>query len=521
MAYAQLAGLPAYYGLYAAFLPTMIAALFGSCGQLHTGPVAMTSLLTFAVATQIHPSSGDTGIYINTVLFLALLAGIIQLIFGLMRLAVFVNFLSHPVMLGFTNASALIIISSQLPLLLGISSGRTGNGLIFDLSPIIFKFDTLHLPTLIFAVMTIIPLFYLKKNLPKFPSVAFVVLLSIIISYGMDFNGAYGGAIIGAIPSGLPKIELPTFNWAEASSLLGGALMIALIGFMEVLATTKAISAKTKEKMDFNQELVGQGLSKIFGSLVQSFPVSGSFSRSALNLYSGAKTGMSSIFAGIFVMLSLLFLTDALRFIPKAVLASVIIVAVSGLIDFKSMLRIWKLNNKDGLAALATFIFSVILAPNVTLGVLIGIGITVAFHLFHLMKPHVAFLSMHPDGTFRDAEKHKLPHDSNTIIIRFEGRLVFANASHFEEKILDAISEAPDTKAVILQADSINEIDATGEETLRNIVNELRQNNISFAISEMKWRVLEDLEKADFYKILSPEKFFRTTAGACESLKHE
>ncbi len=519
MAYAQLAGLPAHYGLYAAFVPTMVAALFGRCGQLHTGPVAMTSLLTFAIVSQLHSPADEPEQYLWAVVMLSLMAGLIQLLFGLLRLAVFVNFLSHPVMAGFTNAAALIIISSQLPYLLGMSGVKSGGGLVHDVVALASNISCLHVPTILFSAAALAPLFMLRSRFPRFPSVAAVVFISIAASSMLDFNGVYGGQVVGTIPPGLPALSAPSFQWCQASSLLGGALMISLIGFMEVLATTKAISAKTREKLDFNQELIGQGLAKMSCGLLHTFPVSGSFSRSALNLYSGARTGMSSMFAGTFVLLSLLFLTGPLFYLPKAVLGAVIVAAVSTLIDFRPMLRIWRVNRFDGISSWATFIFSIMLAPNVIAGVLIGIAISIAFHLYKLMEPHVAFLALHPDGTFRDAEKHGLPAEPGMLIIRFEGRLVFANASHFEETVLDALSESPETRAIIFQADSINEIDATGEETLRNLISELRKNGISVAVSEAKWRVFETLKSAGFFKCLPEDCFFRTTAEAYDSLR--
>ena len=519
MAYAQLAGLPAHYGLYGAFVPTMVAALFGWCSQLHTGPVAMTSLLTFALVSQMHSPTDNPEAYLNAVIYLTLIAGFIQLMFGLLRLAIFVNFLSHPVMVGFTNAASLIIISSQIPHLLGISAPQSGSSIVADFSSLIRNVHSIHLPTFILGTAAIVPLFLMRKRFSGFPSVALVVFLSILTSYLIDFKGKYGGAVVGFIPSSLPSLAFPRFAWDEASSLFGGALMIALIGFMEVLATTKAIAAKTKEKLNFNQELIGQGLAKMSCAIVHTFPVSGSFSRSALNLFAGAKTGLSSIFAGLFVLLSLFFLAVPLSYLPKAVLAGVIVVAVSGLIDFKPMKRIWRVNRFDGFAAWATFLFSILLAPRVTEGVLIGAGFSIAFHLVNLMKPHVAFLAIHPDGTFRDAAKHNLRSEQGIMIIRFEGRLVFANASHFEETVLDAISESPDTKAIIFQADSINEIDATGEETLRTLISELQKNRISVAVSEAKWRIFDTLRKADFFKTLHEEKFFRTTGEAYNELR--
>ena len=520
MAYAQLAGLPPHYGLYAAFLPVMVGALFGWCSQLHTGPVAMTSLLTFAVISQIPGLCDDKSQLLHAVFFLSFLAGLIQLAFGIFRLSVFVNFLSYPVVVGFTSAGALIIAASQLPLILGISLEKRG-GMLSELHEMLLRSGNTHVPTLIIGISSIALIMLSRRYAPRFPGVIFTVLLSIAASYLLDFRGGMGGAIIGHVPPGLPPLQLPHFDWTLTGDLIGGALMIALIGFMEVLATAKAISAKTREKLDFNQEMIGQGAAKIVGSFFQSFPVSGSFSRSALNLYAGAKTGLSSVFAGAFVLLALLFFTPVMYYLPKAVLGAVIIAAVSGLIDFRVFTRIWRADRFDGIAALATFLSVIVLAPNVTEGVIIGVGFSIAFHLYRLMKPHVAVLAKHPDGTFRDAAKHDLEKDQDMLILRFEGSLVFASASHFEERVLDEIASNPRARAVVFQADCMNEIDATGVETLRQLIKDIRRNGMTVAVSEMKWRVLEILEKTGFHGILGKECFFRTTEDASAYVRKE
>ena len=518
MAYAQLAGLPPHYGLYAAFLPVMIGAIFGWCSQLHTGPVAMTSLLTFSVVSQIPDLADDPERILHAVLFLSFLSGLIQLSFGIFRLSVFVNFLSHPVVAGFTTAGALIIAASQLPQLIGVSLEKKGS-LLMEMLELVLNLGKVHLPTFIMGVASIILILFLKKIMPKFPGVIFTVLLSIGVSYFLDFHGRMGGAIVGHIPKGLPPLDFPLFDWSIAGDLFGGAMMISLIGFMEVLATSKAISAKTKKKLDFNQEMIGQGMAKIVGSFFQSFPVSGSFSRSALNLYAGARTGMSSIFAGLFVLLALYFLTPLLFYLPNTTLAAVIIAAVSGLMDFKMFPRTWKLSRFDGITAIVTFVSSIVLAPNVSEGVIIGVCLSIAFHLYGLMKPHFAMLAKHSDGTFRDAGRHHLEIDRDILVFRFEGNLVFANASHFEEKILEAIASNRDAKALILQADGINELDATGEVTLRQLIKDLRKHGVQVAISEAKWRVLELLERSGFHEVLPKENFYRTTADAFDKIR--
>lgn len=520
MAYAQLAGLPPHYGLYAAFIPVIVGALFGWCSQLHTGPVAMTSLLTFAVISQIPGLFDDKSRLLQAIFLLSFLSGLIQLLFGIFRLSVFVNFLSYPVVAGFTNAGAIIIAASQLPQILGINLEKDG-GMLNSLYSLILRIGSIHIPTLIVGAVSIILIILLRRHAPRFPGVIFTVMLSIAASYLLSFKESMGGAIIGHIPPGLPPLQIPHFKWAMTGDLISGALMISLIGFMEVLATDRAISAKTKQKLDFNQELIGQGAAKIVGSFFQSFPVSGSFSRSALNLYAGAKTGLSSIFAGVFVLFAILFLTPVLYYLPNATLAAVIIAAVAGLVDLRVFSRIWRADRFDGISALVTFLTIIVLAPRIIEGVIIGVGFSIAFHLYRLMKPHVAVLAKHPDGTFRDALKHNLETNRDIMLIRFEGSIVFASASHFEETVLDEIASNPSARAIIFQADCVNEMDATGEETMRQLIGDLRKNGMIIAFSEMKWRIVELLERTGFHGVLDKKYFFRTTEEAFKCVSSE
>jgi len=349
MAYAQLAGLPAYYGLYASFLPPMVAAIFGSSRQLATGPVAVVSLLT-AASLEPLAAAGSEGFLVYAVL-LAILIGGFQVFLGLFRLGVLVDFLSHPVVIGFTNAGAIIIATSQLSKLFGVSVEKQAHHYETVYNTIIEIGLSTHMLTLAFSVMSIGIIWGIKKYYPKLPGVLLAVVICTVLSWLLDFAGK-GGAIVGNIPAGLPSINVPDFNWDVVKQLMSSAIVISLIGFMEAISIAKAMAARTRQRLDANQELVGQGLSNIVSGLFGGYAVSGSFSRSAVNIEAGAITGFSSIVTGIVVGLTLLFLTPLLYHLPQATLASVIIMAVINLVKIEPIKHAWKAEKHENYSAI-------------------------------------------------------------------------------------------------------------------------------------------------------------------------
>ncbi|MDP2822859.1 MAG: SulP family inorganic anion transporter, partial [Sulfuritalea sp.] len=520
MAYAQLAGLPAYYGLYAAFLPVAVAALWGSSKQLGTGPVAVASLLTASSLAPLAAPGSEA--FVALAIMLALLVGLIQLTLGAFKLGVVVNFLSHPVIVGFTNAAAIIIGLSQANKLIGVPMGRS-ESFIGDIWGVFQLVGDTHLPTLAMGVVAVAIMYVIRKKAPKLPGVLIAVALTTVVSWQIGFertatstleqiaeaeaqtllgefartegrikeineqiaarnvelkklrksggeaghqavmlhyevellklqlkdredenrkrnrvvrsfvfeqvaavdaqpaqfyaqgklppgtqsSGRHwriagagsgslkltgGGEVVGRIPEGLPSISMPRFSWDAFASLLSAAIVISLVGFMEAISIAKAIAAKTRDKIDPNQELIGQGLANIVGSLTQSFPVSGSFSRSAVNINAGARTGMSSVITAALVLLTLLFLTPLLHHLPQAVLAAVIIMAVIGLINFGAIKHAWQANKHDGIASVVTFVATLAAAPHLDKGIMVGAGLAIMLYLYRTMTPRVAIL---------------------------------------------------------------------------------------------------------------------------------
>jgi SulP family sulfate permease len=647
MAYAQLAGLPAYYGLYAAFLPVAVAALWGSSHQLGTGPVAVASLLT---ASSLAPlATPGTDQFVILAIMLALLVGIVQLALGLFKLGVVVNFLSHPVIVGFTNAAAMIIGLSQVNKLLGVPMGRS-ESFARDIWEVFKQVGDTHWPTLAMGLAAIAIMFFVKRKAPKLPGVLLAVVITILISYFSGFaqnakvkpddivnpgiqalvtghvvaddnirdmmaaitdkaaelrgieevadaedsteiadlhyqlelmhlgvanmerenrereqglhrvrflrslataeapaklylpdelppgvatdghkwhikkisNGeirlAGGGEVVGNVPAGLPSFSVPKISWELIGSLLSTAIVISLVGFMEAISIAKAIAAKTRQRIDPNQELVGQGLANIISSLTHGFPVSGSFSRSAVNMNAGAKTGLSSVITAAFVLLTLLFLTPLLFHLPQAALAAVIIMAVIGLINFTAIKHAWEANKHDGIASVVTFVATLVYAPHLDKGIMIGAGLAIVLFLYRTMTPRVAILGRYHDGTLRDAKINNLPASDVITAVRFDGRLYFANVSYFEDAILEAVADNPNAHYLLVVGDAINEIDASGEEVIHHLVERLNAIGVVMLFAGLKKQVLDVLQATGLRDEIGEQRFFATAEQALEKI---
>ncbi len=523
MAYAELAGLKAYYGLYAAFIPVILGALFGSLNQLGTGPVAMTSIVMASVLSAFAVPCSEE--YVQMAIMLAFLVGIIRLSLGLFRLAALVNFISHPVITGFTNAGAIIIGLSQINKIFGLEIGNSRYlfGFLYDISRMLGELDKLHLPTLLMGLGAIVTIFLIKRLRSRWPALLITVVLSITVSYLIGYESNLGGKVVGAIPRGLPQFGLFFGSWPDlrslfltAGKLFPGALVIALISFMEVLSVSKAISLKTGQPLDLNQELIGQGVAAIGGSFAQAYPSSGSFSRSAMNLMAGGKSGMSSVFTGLIVMLVLLFFTPLMYYLPKAVLAAAVIAAVFGLINFKLIVRSWRASHSDGIIALITFTATLCFAPNIAAGILIGAALALILYLHHTMKPRIVVLGRHPDGTLRDALRNRLETSEYIIALRVDGSLYFASVASFEDSVIEAINKHPKARYFLLASEGINRIDASGEWSLMQLAGRLKEKNIKFIIAGMKNAPMDILRSTGFVKEIGEESFFPSADTAVE-----
>ncbi len=516
LAYAQLAGLPAYFGLYAALIPSVVGALAGSSKQLSTGPVAMTSLLTAASVAPLVAQGTDT--YVAYVVLLALLSGIFQIAFGLMRIGVLLNFLSHPVLMGFINAAALIIGLSQLPSLLGIYFAQSDHFLL-DILGAFTRLQTVHLLSAAFGGGAIAMLVAFRRYAPRQPGVLITVALLTLISWLVDY-AARGGSVVGDVPRGLPSLAIPTVELGALGALLPAAFVIALVSFMEAMSSAKVIAIRTRTPWNENRELIGQGLAKIASALSNSMPVSGSFSRSAMNLACNARTPLASVFSACFVLLTLLAFTSLLYHLPKPVLAGIIMMAVAGLVNVQAIKNAWKADRDDGIAAVTTFVATLAFAPHIQNGIVAGIILSLALLLYRLMRPRVAALVVHADGSLTEASRNEptrlLP---GLGAVRFDGDLRFMNVSYFEDALLGIEHRASDLRCILVKASGINNIDASGVEAVRNLVERFAANDLELAFSGIKRQVRQVMDRTGLTAIVGEENIFATDREAIESLR--
>ncbi|MGV6826848.1 MAG: SulP family inorganic anion transporter [bacterium] len=506
MAYAQLAGLPPYFGLYASFLPPMVAAVWGSSRQLATGPVAMTSLMT---ATALEPiaAAGSEGFLLYAML-LALFVGVFQLLLGFLKLGVLVDLLSHPVVVGFTNAGALIIATSQLNKLFGVEKIVAEQHYQTAINVVESAVANTHLPTFWMAMIAISVMVGLKRFYPRAPGVLTAVVLTTVIAWLTGY-AEQGGKVVGEVPQGLPALVVPVFDFEIVTQLAMNAIIIALVGFMEAIAIAKAMAARTRQSLDANQELVGQGMSNVVSGLFSGYPVSGSFSRSAVNIDAGAVTGFSSVVTGLVVGIALLFLTPLLYHLPQATLAAVIIFAVINLIKVEPIIHAWKTEPHDAIVSLITFGLTMYIAPHIEWGILVGIVLSMLLFVVRTMRPRVAELSRYSDGTMRDITVFPELETSDKIaLVRFDGSLYFANAGYFEHKILEVVATKPDLKFIIVDGEGINQLDSTGEEMLRLLTERLASNNIELVVARMKRQFMQTIRRSGLFEVIGEEKFF-------------
>jgi sulfate permease, SulP family len=638
MAYATLAGLPVVYGLYAAFLPVMIASMWGASRFLHTGPVALLSLMSAAAIEPLASRGSEEFILYS--MTLAFMVGVMRLGLGLFRMGVLINLASHPVINGFTNAAALIIGLSLLNSFINVPMPRS-DMFLRDLWQVLMQFHLAHWPTIAFGLGTLAVMSLLKKWLPRLPGVLVVVVLGTVLSAAVDFektalvapariadaeartafekfaelesalagnkqaqgevrkkiaslaktdahdysleaeelrllgeeqslkkqlygqrvavyryalepfedsdgqlryraaehsawggtpwrfsgstDGQFrlsgGGQVVGNIPAGLPGFSLPAMDLGLIAGLLGTAFIMALIGFMEATSISRALAAQSREKLDPNQELVGQGLANIVGSFFQSYTVSGSFSRSAVAAKSGARTGMFAIISALGVVLVMLFMTKYFYHLPQPVLAAIVMSAVFSLIDFKTLRHSWNVRRGDGVVGLITFLATLLMAPQLASGVLVGVVLTILMFLHGVMQPRSEVLGRTRDGTLAGAASHDLPAISeHYVVLRFDASLVFINSAFFEQAVMKAISQFPQAKAVLVIGNGINQIDATGEEKLRALAADLKLAGITLMLSGLKKQVREALIRAGLDEVFGSDNLFPSKDIALRTL---
>ena len=514
MAYASIAGLPAVYGLYASIVPILIYAFFGTSRQLAVGPVAMVSLLT---ATAIGSFEGLTSQeYIAYAILLALLVGGIQFLLGLFRLGFLVNFLSHPVVSGFTSAAALIIGLSQLKYLLGVDIPRSHH--VHEiLINALEKVSEINRFAFAIGIVGILIIVFSKRLNKSLPGQLFAVIFGIlaVTFFGLG-DGANSVSIVKEIPNSLPSLVIPNFDIEIVEMLIPMALTISLISFMESIAVAKAIQTKHRDyKVVPNKELVALGLANVVGSFFQSYPTTGGFSRTAVNDQAGAKTSLASIISAVLIIVTLLFLTPLFYNLPKTILASVIMVAVFGLIDYKEAFHLLKSNKTDFWMLITTFIAT--LSFGIEIGIGLGVVLSLAMVLFKTTRPHTARLAKVPNTHFyRNIDRFSdLEVNNELLIYRFDAQLFFANTNFFKDKLYEyeRVKEGK-LKLLIIDGESINNIDSTAIHMLEEVVLDFNSRGIKVYFSGIKGPVRDIMFKSGFMKKINSDNFFMSIQEA-------
>jgi MFS superfamily sulfate permease-like transporter len=648
MAYAQLAGLPPYYGLYASLFPPVIAALFGSSRQLATGPVAVVSLMTAATLEPLATAGSQQ--FIAYAILLSLMVGIFQFALGILRLGLVVNLISHPVINGFTNAAAIIIATAQLSKIFGVYVDKADHHYetVFRVMKAAYHYT--HWPTLFMGLFAFVIMYGLKKLSPKLPNVLLAVAVTTLISWAIGFerntyvdiddifypkaqarieefdrmvtelsklaekrnrinsalgkaekegdtiaviearrdaeligfelktaeravglcreslrgmilesatqadasvryyakgqlplgsqsDGHYwrfdvgnksfegrtvplfsGGRVVGTVPRGLPAMGIPVIDPHVALTLLPFCIIIALLGFMEAVSIAKAMAARTGQRIDPNQELIGQGLANICGAFTKSYPNAGSFSRSAVNLQAGAVSGLASLFSSLAVVITLLLLTPFLYHLPQSVLAAIIMVAVIGLLNINGFIHAWKVRWYDGIISIISFVGTLVFAPHLEKGIFLGVALSLMVFVYKSMRPNVVDLSLGLDMALHDCVSYGLQECMYIDVVRFDGPLFFANASYLEDQIRLRRRNNTKLRHIIIDAESINDIDASGEEVLSLTIDRVRSAGIDISLCRVNESVMEVLEKTHLSSKIGEDHIYPTIKASINAV---
>lgn len=515
MAYAMLAGLPPIVGLYASTIPLVLYALFGSSRELAVGPVAMDSLL---VATTLAPIAvAGSSEYVGLAVLLALMVGVIAAGLGLARAGFLVNFLSRPVVSGFTSAAALIIGLSQLQHLLGVELPRSQQ-VFAILGAAARSIGEVEPHTLLIGLASVAALVGLKRFAPKVPRGLAVVTAATVgvWAFGLDARGV---AVVGDVPAGLPAPSLPAVDLGMMVDLAPAAFVIALVGFMEAVSVAKAYASQRGYEISANQELIGIGAANVGAALVGGYPVTGGFSRTAVNAQAGARTPLAGLVTSGVVVGTLLFLTPLFYFLPKAVLAAVIMTAVFGLIDLQQVRHLWRVDRAD--LALLVLTFLATLALGIQAGIGVGVGASLLWFVIQTTRPHAAVLGRLPGtSAYRNVERH--PHAERfdgVLLLRIDASFYFGNVSFLKELVRDTLAEqAFPVHTVIVDASSINRLDSSANDALGAMAKSLSDGGIRLVLAGLKGPVSDALERSGVYREVAGERPFLSVHDAVEAV---
>lgn len=513
LAYALLAGLPPEVGLYASMAPLILYAIFGTSRALAVGPVAVASLMTAAAAGQL--ASQGTPEYYGAAVALAMVSGLLLMAMGFLKLGFLANFLSHPVIAGFITASGIQIAAGQLGPVLGVNAH--GESFLDIAISLWHSIGSVHWITSAIGVGSLVFLFWVRKGLkplllkfklnPKTadlmvkigPVVAIIATIVIVWMMGLADKGV---KIVGKVPEGLPKIQMPPLDFGLWLKILVPALLISIVGYVESISVALTLAAKKRQRVDPDQELIAIGAANIGSSISGGFPVTGGFSRSVVNFDAGAETPAAGVFTAIGIGLTTLFLTPLLFFLPNATLAATIIVAVMSLVDFSALQETWGYSKADFAAMLITILITLI--EGIEPGLIAGVGLSIFLHLYKTSRPHVAVVGQIPGtGTFRNIERHNVITDPEILSLRVDESLYFPNARFLEDLINEKVSANAEIRHVILECPAVNEIDFSALESLESINQRLKDGGITLHLSEVKGPIMDRLERSHFLKKLT------------------
>jgi len=530
MAYAMLAGLPPQIGLYSCVLPILLYAALGSSRTLAVGPVGLMSLMVGEVIGGLNLSSGADVLFVAV--SLALLSGGLLVLMFVLRFGSIVNFISHPVLSGFTSAAALIIGVSQLKQMLGLDMPRAahfyettinlvnaahtinpatavlgiaGIAVISGIrTPVLNRFLVGLLPKLLYAVVS-------KSG----PLIA--VIGGTVFVWVFELDRTSGVTIVGEIPSGLPRLSFPRGDWEMFVQLLPMATVIAIVGFLESVSVAKALASKKRQKIDANQELLALGCANIGAAFSGGYPVAGGLGRSMVNFSAGANTQLASVLTALLIAFSLIFLTPLLYYLPRAVLAAIIIVAVFGLFDLKTLKHVWEYDKAEAACLLVTF-FAVLII-GIEWGILLGALVSIGIHLQRSSEPHIAIVGRVGNTEhFRNIERHSVTTCSRVIAMRVDENLYFANTSFLEDYIMALIADNQQAKHLVLICSAVNKIDSSALELLDTLIERLRYVGVNLHLAEVKGPVMDQLKKTSFLVRLQPGQVFLSTHVAMQTL---
>jgi SulP family sulfate permease len=515
VAFALIAGLPPEYGLYSAIVPTIIAALFGSSLHLISGPTTAISIVIFTTISPL--SSPGSAEYIQMVLTLTFIAGFFQLSLGFARLGALVNFVSHSVVVGFTAGAAILIGTGQLSNLVGVA-GSKRHAFIHVLTDLIHKLPETDYYALAIGIITLLAALLFKKFMPRWPGMLFSMIIGSILAVLLK-TGDHGVRLIGSLPGHLPPLTAPDLSTAAVRALAPAALAVGMLGLAEAVSIARSVAVRSHQRIDSNQEFIGQGLSNMVGSFFSSYAASGSFTRTGVNYEAGAKTPMSAIFAAAALTAILLLIAPLTAYLPIASMAGILLLVAYNLVDFHHIRTIIKASKPETAVLVVTFLATLL----VELQFAIYVGVILSLLLYLNRTSHPRFITLAPDKendpqNFVNILRKPLSECPQLKIIRMDGSLFFGAVDHFLQELRNITKHSPEQAHILLEGSGINFIDVAGCEALAGEAHRLYMSGRRLYLCSLKGEVLDVLKRGGFLERIGEENVFRSKIKAIKNI---